>query len=80
MKPVLPNSQVKRWLRGQKAAMRRIEKERSLVLRRLTPEQSAKIYQSLNDRPANARPPSPLLWKMRKVLKRYSKLLATRSA
>jgi hypothetical protein len=60
--------------------MKRIEKERSRFLRRLTPQESARIYQSLNERPAIRKQPSPLLWTMRKVLKRYSKLPVIRSA
>ena len=83
MKDNLPKPQVKKWLQGQRVAMRWIERERSRFLLRLTPEQSARIYLSLDGSITDGRSrsrPSPVLWDMRKVLERYSRLREKRRA
>jgi len=64
--------EVRRWLRDQKAAARRIEEEKTDFLLRLTPEESLRIYLSLprDDVRENPAEPSPLLWAMRQAVRR----------
>jgi hypothetical protein len=73
----LDKTAVKRWLRGQQEAMRRIEGERFRVLLQMTPEESYRIYLSLESSSmANGRDtakPSPVLWSMRQILRRYER-------
>ena len=68
----LDKRQVKRWLRDQKAAARRIEEEKTDFLLCLTPEESLRIYLSLprDDVHEDAAEPSPLLWAMRQAVRR----------
>lgn len=78
VKTKLTKTKVKNWLRGQKISSRFVERERARRLLRLTPEQAATMYLSFGDSNINGRQstqPSPLLWAMRKVLKRYSATL-----
>lgn len=73
----LVKAEVKRWLRGQKVAMEWMEAERIRSLRKLTPEESLRIYFSLlHGELKDGRDlaePSPLLWAMRRVLMRYGR-------
>jgi len=62
----------KRWLRGQRAAQRRIEAERVRALLNRTPEESWDMYLSLlqgagaqGQAPSE---PSPVLWAMRRAV------------
>jgi hypothetical protein len=60
------------WLKGQKAAELRIEQERREFLRSLSPEDALRIYCSLSERThARRDEPSPLLVKVREVMRRY---------
>jgi hypothetical protein len=83
MRDNLAKPQVKKWLRDQGVAMRWVERERARFLLRLTPEQSARIYLSLDGSSADGRnrsQPSPVLWDMRKVLERCSRRREKRRA
>lgn len=68
----LDPAQVRRWLRGQRAAARRIERERREALAKLTSEEALRIYLSLHASAESAAcapaEPSPVLWRMRHVL------------
>jgi len=65
-------AEVRRWLRGQKAAQRQIERERIRALLNLTPERSWETYLSLlqvgGGYGGDAAGPSYVLWAMRRVL------------
>jgi len=65
---------VKRWLRGQRAAGRLVERERARTLATLTPQESLLIYLDLKAAsPQDADcGPSPMLMAVRRVLDRYA--------
>ncbi|MCX6374580.1 MAG: hypothetical protein NTU88_00820 [Armatimonadetes bacterium] len=65
---------VKRWLRGQRAAGRLVARERALTLATLTPQESLRIYLDLKAAsPQDADSgPSPLITAVRRVLDRYA--------
>ncbi len=72
----LAETEVKRWLRGQKVATQWIEGERTRSLLQLTPQESLRIYlsvQTLTTDGGDRAQPSPLLWRMRQALKRYAR-------
>jgi len=76
MKSKLDKTKVRNWLRGHRKASSLIERERFRSLVSLTADESAAIYQSMAIAviPSGDRPePSPILWQMRKALRRYSK-------
>lgn len=68
-------TEVKRWLQGQKVAMEKVEEERFHFLLQLTPEESLRIYLSLQQGNTgdgwSVPEPSPILWAMRRTLERY---------
>jgi hypothetical protein len=75
VKTKLNKTDVKNWLRGQNITSRFIERERVRFLLQLTADKSATIYRSLQNSRVTAREPqqpSPVLWAMRKLLKRYA--------
>jgi len=62
---------VDRWRRGQAAASKRIEEERTRRAAAMTPAQSLRIYLSLQSVPrrkSSLREPSPVLIAMRRLL------------
>ena len=79
----LAETEVRKWLRGQKVATQWIEAERTRFLLQVTPGESLRIYQSLQDLVSDGRnrtEPSPLLWKMRQALDRYARQRGQRRA
>ncbi|MBI4507016.1 MAG: hypothetical protein HY691_15910 [Chloroflexi bacterium] len=70
--PQLDPAEVRRWLRGQRVAARRIERERRAALAKLTSEEALRIYLSLHASAESAArapaEPSPVLWRMRQML------------
>jgi len=72
----LAETDVKRWLQGQKVATQWIERERTGSLLQLTPQESLRIYLSLQSLTRDGRDraqPSPLLSRMRQALERYAR-------
>lgn len=71
----LAETEVKKWLRGHRVAMQWIERERARFLLQLTPQESLRIYLSLQNSVKdgrNRKEPSPLLWKVRQALERHA--------
>jgi len=69
-------AEVRRWLRGHKAAERVIERERAQELARMTPEESLRIYLKLKEAAPddpNAGP-SPMLMAVRRILNRHAEM------
>ena len=68
----LDTKAVTAWLKGQRAADARIEQERRSFLQNLGSEEALRIYCSLTQKTqAWGNTPSPLLVKVREVLRRY---------
>lgn len=60
------------WLKGQKAADSLIERERLFFLQSLSSDEALRIYCSLTEQTQpRGNEPSPLLVKVREVLRRY---------
>ena len=66
---------VKRWLRGQRAAGRLVARERARALVALTAQESLDIYLSLKSASSQEADsgPSPMLMAVRRVLDRYAR-------
>jgi len=79
----LTEAEVKKWLRGHKVAMQWVEEERARFLLQLTPQESLRIYLSLQNPVKDGRnraEPSPLLWKVRQALERHARRKGKRRA
>ena len=79
----LAETEVKKWLRGHRVAMQWIEEERARFLLQLTPQESLRIYLSLQNSVKDGRnrtEPSPLLWKVRQALERHARRKGKRRA
>lgn len=78
MRMKLAETEVKRWLRGQRRGAKKVDEERSHFLLHLTPEESLRIYLSLLPGKArdggNLTNPSPVLLAMRQALRRHDRL------
>jgi hypothetical protein len=76
---VLDESEVWKWLQGQKAAAERIRAERARFLFHLTPEGSCSLYLALwQYGTVIGEGPSPLPTAMRRCLKRWQEKQAGR--
>ena len=69
-------AEVRRWVRGHRAAERLIERERIRELARMTPEESLRIHLQLKEAAPddpNAGP-SPMLIAVRRILNRQAEM------
>jgi hypothetical protein len=81
MKPSLNKRQIQEWLRGQRAAEQRVERERAEFLLNLTPAEALRLYESssaVQDSNLHREEPSPLLMAMRRLLERYAQAMSAK--
>lgn len=82
MSEQLDKEGARRWLLGQKEAARMIERERVRRLRTITREESLRIYLELKEASPddpNRTEVSPVLWAMRKLMRKYAEKMGDRS-